>query len=219
MNNLNYEEALKSDKRSYFQYYFSLLKTKHILIFTFYTNSDYNSKIIKIILFLFSFSLFLTVNALFFNDSNMHKIYEDLGKFNFIYQLSNILYSTIISTFITMIIKFLSLTERDILEIKNIKNKKFKTKEKIFKYLIIRFIIFFILCFLFLFFFWVYLSCFCAVYKNTQIHLIKDTLISFGISLLYQFIINLLPGIFRIPSLKDNDKECIYKISKIIQLI
>ena len=218
-NNLSYKEALIFDKRTYLQYYFSLLKTKHPLIFTFYTNSDYNSRMIKIILFLFSFSLYFTVNALFFNDSTMHKIYEDLGEYNFIYQLSNILYSTIISTFITMIIKFLSLTERDILEIKNIKNKKFKTKEKIFNCLIVKFIIFFILCFLFLFFFWLYLSCFCAVYKNTQIHLIKDTLISFVLSLLYPFIINLFPGIFRISSLKTKGKECLYKISKIIQLI
>ena len=84
MNNLSYKEALKLDKRNYCQYYFSLLRTKHIFIFTFFTNTDYNSKIIKIILFLFSFSLYFTVNALFFNDSTLHKIYEDLGRYNFI---------------------------------------------------------------------------------------------------------------------------------------
>ena len=218
-NNLTYREALISDKRSYLQYYFSLLKTKHIIIFTFYNNSDYNSKIIKIILLLFSFSLFLTVNALFFNDSTMHKIYEDLGKFKFINHISNIFYSSIISTIITMILNFLSLTERDILKIKNEKNDKIKKATTILNYIFIKFIIFFILCYLFLFFFWFYLSCFCAVYKNTQIHLIKDTLISFGLSLLYPFIINLLPGIFRIPSLKNKDRECIYKISIFIQLI
>ena len=83
----------------------------------------------------------------------------------------------------------------------------------------IKLIIFFILIFLFLILFWFYLICFCGIYKNTQIHLIKDTLISFGLSLLYPFILNLLPGIFRIPSLNRNNKEYLFKISKIFQLI
>ena len=30
LNSLKYEEALELDKRTYFQYYFSLIKTKHI---------------------------------------------------------------------------------------------------------------------------------------------------------------------------------------------
>ena len=35
INNLSYDEALKYDKRSYCKYYLSLLRTKHLLIFTF----------------------------------------------------------------------------------------------------------------------------------------------------------------------------------------
>jgi uncharacterized membrane protein len=103
MNNLSYKKALKLDKRTYFEYYFSLLRTNHILIFTFYTNTDYNSKIIKIILFLFSFALYFTINGLFFNDETLHKIYEDQGNFNFIYQIPNILYSSIITSIINII--------------------------------------------------------------------------------------------------------------------
>ena len=63
INSLTYEKALKIDKRTYFEYYISLLKMKHPLIFTFYTRNDYNSYIIKICLFLFSFSLSITINA------------------------------------------------------------------------------------------------------------------------------------------------------------
>jgi len=218
MNNLSYKKALKLDKRTFFQYYLSLLKTNHLLIFTFFTNTDYNSKIIKIILFLFSFALYITINALFFNDKTLHKIYEDQGNFNFIYQIPNILYSSLISSFINSIIKFLSLTEKNILELKNEKYNIFEKSFKLLKCLIIKFILFFILIFLFLFIFWYYLICFCGIYRNTQIHLIKDTLISFGLSLLYPFLIILLPGILRIPSLRSKESECIYKISKIIQI-
>ena len=59
------------------------------------------------------------------------------------------------------------------------------------------------------------------IYKNTQYHLLKDTLISFGISFFQPFIICLLPGLFRIPSLSNPKKkrECLYNFSKIFQLI
>ena len=48
LNNLEYKEALKYDKSSFFQYYFAQIKYKNLVIFTFYTSSDYNSKILKI---------------------------------------------------------------------------------------------------------------------------------------------------------------------------
>ena len=220
LNNLGYEEALTNDKRTYLQYYLSLLKRKHIIIFTFYTHNDYNSRIIKICLFLFFLGLYLTVNALFFNDSTMHKIYEDQGDYNFIYQIPQIIYSTIISSILNYIIKILSLTEKNILAIKrekeDIKNK-YKNTLKCLK---IKFFFFFILLFIFLVLFWYYVSCFCAVYKNTQNHLIKDTIISFSLSLVYPFGISLLPVYFRISSLKVIKKngKCLYILSKIIQI-
>ena len=221
LNNLIYKKALEFDKRSYFQYYISLLKRKQLIIFTFYTSDDYNSKIIKMSLFLFSFSLYYTINALFFDDSTMHKIYEDEGSYNFIYQIPHILYSTIISSVITILIKYLSLSEKNILEIKNEKENLIQKTCKIKKCINIKIILFYILNFLFLLFFWYYLGCFCAVYKNTQSHLIEDTIISFIISLLYPFGLNLLPGIFRIPSLnaKNKDKILMYNFSRILQII
>ena len=62
---------------------------------------------------------------------------------------------------------------------------------------------------------------FCAIYVNTQSHLIKDTLISFATSLISPFGIYLIPGIFRIPSLsnKKHKRNYLYGISKIIQMI
>ena len=153
----------------------------------------------------------------------MHEIYKNSGKIDFIYQLPQILYSTIISFFINALIKYFSLSEKNILKIKNEENIKEKANiiPKTIKCLKIKFIIFYILSFIFLLFFWFYLSCFCAVYKNSQIYLIEDTLISFGLSLFYPIVLNLLPGIFRIPSLvnEKKDKKFLYDLSKIIQMI
>ena len=149
----------------------------------------------------------------------MHIIYEDHRNFNFIYQIPQILYSSLISNFISIIIRYLSLSQKDILKIKKIKNNIQVESKKLKKCLKTKFILFFILELLFLFLFWYYLSCFCAIYNNTQIHLLKDTMISFGLFLLYPIGICLLPGIFRIPSLRSSNKECMYKFSKILQLI
>ena len=58
-----------------------------------------------------------------------------------------------------------------------------------------------------------------VIYYNTQIHLLKDTLMSVGLSLNYPFVIYLLPGLFRLPSLsvKNKKRECLYNFSKILQ--
>ena len=221
LNFLSYEEALKYDKRTYCQYYCTLIKTNHILISIF--ENDYNSIIIKICLLLIKFAIYLAVNALFFNDSTMHKIYEDEGDYNFIYQLPQIIYSILICIIINYLLQWLALSQNSILEIKKEKSLKISTAkaQKLYNSLFKKFIWFYILSFLFLFIFWYYLSCFCAVYKNTQIFLLKDSLIGFGFSLVYPIILNLLPGLFRIPSLNSTykDKECIYNFSKIIQLL
>ena len=67
--------------------------------------------------------------------------------------------------------------------------------------------------------FWYYVSIFCVIYRNSQFHVVKDTLISFGLSLSYPIGLCLLPGIFRIPSLKASkkNKKCLYKLSQFIQ--
>ena len=115
------------------------------------------------------------------------------------------------------------MTEKDLLKIKQETdyNNMIEQSKKNERCIIIKFIIFFIISLLLMLFFWYFISCFCAVYNNTQIILFKDTLISFGISMLYPFGINLIPGMFRIPALRaqKKDKECLYKISTYIALI
>ena len=223
LNDLKYKQALKYDKRTYCEYYLSLIKTKHLLFFSFLPLMDFNSRIIKIFLFFFNFSVTFTVNALFFSDETMHKIYEDGGDFNFIYNIPQILYSSLISGFIDAIIKMLALSESNFIKFKKIKSKNEKELRKkadeILGKLKIKFVLSFIIILILLVLFWFYLACFCAVYKNTQIHLIKDTLISFGTSMLYPIGIYLFPGIFRIMALKGKDREFMFNFSKFLQMI
>ena len=173
--------------------------------------------------FFFFFSIYLTVNALFFNDSTMHKIYEDAGVFNFIYHIPIIIYSSLISGIINAILKQLALTQKNLIKIKHLKKKDNFEKEskKVLKKLKVKFILFFILALILLLLCGFYITCFCGIYKNTQIILIKDTFISFALSMIYPFGKYLIPGIFRILALnsKNKDNNYLYKISLILQMI
>ena len=151
----------------------------------------------------------------------MHQIYEDGGSFNFIYQIPQILYSSLISGAINSLIKVLAISENKIIEFKKLRIAKDLEKKRsiLENYLYYKYIFYFIFNFILTLFFWYYLSRFCAIYQNTQIHLIKDTVISYGFSLLYPFGFLLIPGIFRIPSLSSRNKEYLYQFSKFIEII
>ena len=220
LNTFSYQDALENDNRKYFKYYISLIKTKHPLIFPFFIK-DYNSAIIKIDLILISFYVYYFINGIFINKSTIHKLYEDGGYYDIIYFIPYIIYSFLISHVITSLIKCICLSERNICKIKNENNAK-KASEKMVevkKLLATKYICFFSLSIVFEIFMGYNLSSFGAVYQNTQIVLFKNTLLSIAISFIYPFIINLLPGIFRINSLKSAGKKKLYIFSQIIQYL
>ena len=222
LNNLNYYEAISIDKRTYFEYYYSLVKRKNIFIFAFIISNDYNIKVMKISLFFLSFCIFYLINSIYITDSTIHQIYIEEGRFNFVYQLPQIIYAILISAVLISIMKFMFLSEKNILEIKRVREQEqLKGKmNKIIGYIKCKTYIYFLIDFILKFFCWFYVGLFGAVFKNTQIYLIKKTVISFGFYLLYPFIYSLLPGVFRLSSLNapNKNRACLYKFSRIIQI-
>ena len=223
MNDFSFDLALKNDKRTYWQLYISLIKTKHEFINSFIYNKDYNSKIIKIDLFIFGFALNYAINGLFFNDDTMHNVYESNGLFDLSYQLPIIVYSSIISMFLGAFMQMLGLSNDAIINFKQSeeKNNVNERGEKLIKKLKIKFVLYFILSYLLLLFFWYYISMFDAVYRNTQYLLLEDTLMGFGFSLVIPFVIYLLPGIFRIFALADplKNRKWLYNFSKLFTIL
>lgn len=220
INGLDYEHAINIDYRSFFESYWSLLRQTHLIIFTFIIKDDYNLFLSKITLFIISFAFNITSNALFFSDDSMHKLYEDYGEFDFIFNLPQTIYSILISSFFTTIFEFLALSEETISEFKEEDDLNYMNKEKnkIIIFLKKKSIAFFIVGTIILTFFWYYLSCFCAVYQNTQVHLIKDTFISFATGMIYPFFLTIIPIIIRIPALRTKS-ICLYKFSRILTTV
>ena len=91
--------------------------------------------------------------------------------------------------------------------------------QNLFKILKIKFALFFVITFIILIVYWFYITCFCAIYKNTQIYLIKDTVSSFIMSLVTPFAMFFIPGIFRRFALNAEkmNRNIIYKISQLLQ--
>jgi hypothetical protein len=124
LDDLEYSVAIEYDKRTFLNLYICFIKREHLFVFTFFYCKDFNLISIKLSLFVYSICLDLTTNLLFFNDDSMHKIALDYGKYNFISQIPQIIYSTIISQAMDMFIKYLSLSEKEVYLIKQYNNTK-----------------------------------------------------------------------------------------------
>ena len=216
LNNMSYHEVIIFDKRTCFEYYISLIKTKHPF-FCFCCINDYNLFIIKSSIF---FVICFAANYFFFTEDIIHKIYEQGGKYDILFFLPTISISFSIHHILTIIIKLVFLSQRNILEIKRQKTTKLASAKSydVLCCLKIKYVFYFSLGIIFIWIFWLFLSSFSAVYQNTQIILIKNTLISFAISFIYPFFIIIFPCLLRICSLSANN-QYFYNLSKLLQLI
>ena len=217
LNNLEFDQAKKKDNRNFIAIYWSLLKREHLIIFTFITKDDHNIKFVKYATFIFLLCSDMAMNIFFFSDETMHKMFLDYGKFNFIQQIPQIVYSTLVSQLIETLLCYLCLTDKHYYQIKNATMSDNLMIGAI-KCIKLKISFFFIVTTIMYIFFWYFITCFCSVYQNTQIAFIKDSILSFVLSSLIPFVIYLIPSFLRIIALKtDKVKlECIYKLSNII---
>ena len=188
LNGLSYKNALTNDKRTFFQIYWSLLKREHLIIFTFFSWNNFNLIYIKLTRFVFLIANDMALNVFFFSDESMHKLYVNYGKYDFIQQIPQIVYSTIISRLLEIFLCFLSLTDKHMYQLKDtIINNSFKSKNLnyIYKYMTMKLIGFYVFSCIMLLLYWYVVSSFCAVYQNTQISFIKDCILSFLLLLVF----------------------------------
>ena len=149
LNDLEYDEAITKDKRSFFQTYWDTLCREHKIIFTFLICNDYNILYIKFARFIFLFLTDMAMNVFFFSDESMHKVFLNYCKFDFIQQIPQIIYTTIVSQIMEIFLCYLSLTDKYIYQIKNSEqNLEEKDITKILRCIQYKLIIFFIITFI-----------------------------------------------------------------------
>ena len=218
LNNLEYEEAKQLDKRNFLEIYWPLLKREHLIIFTFITKDDHNIMFIKYSRFIFLLFTDMAMNVFFFSDETMHKMFLDYGKYNFFQQIPQIVYSTMISKLIEILLCYLSLTDSHYYTIKDSKKISKNSMIAIMKCIQIKIGFFFGFTSLMFVFYWFLIACFCAVYPNTQTAFIKDSLLSCLFGNLIPFVIYLISSVFRIIALRTEKYrlEWIYNFSTLI---
>ena len=220
LNYLTYFEATYKDNRSFFQIYFSLIKTKQIIFFAFSCKNDFNPRTMKLSFMLSIFALFLTSNTFFINDSVLHNLFISNGKIRVLSDISKIGFSFLISVTIKNLLLLISFPEMDIAKIKNQKN--YQTMQKSINMVITKCYLFFFVNIIILSLIWIYIASFFMIFRNTQMYVIKNTLISFGLSMVVPFILYIIPAFIRIISVKGDNSQCgycFYLLAIILQVI
>ena len=223
LNEMEYLEAKQYDKRAFGEVYWSLLSREHLILFTFFSCGDYNLMTIKLSRFFFLVCTDMAMNVFFFTDESMHKIYENKGEWDFAQNITQSVYSLIISQIIQVFICYLTLTDKHVFQIKkNFYEKKNKNAEifNILKCIRIKLCIFYVYTFIFFLAYWYLITSFCAVYNNTQKTFIKDSLSSFIGGIILPFPLYIFPALLRIISLKPKKRNlsCLYKFSEFIPI-
>ena len=223
LNEMEYLEAKQYDKRACTEVYWSILSREHLILFTFFSWDDYNLKIVKLSRFFFLVCTDMAMNVIFFTDENMHKVYVNYGKWDFIQNLQQSVYSLIISQIIQVFICYLTLTDKSVYQIKkNLFEKKNRNAEifNILKCIRIKLCIYYVYTFIFFLLYWYLITSFCAVYNNTQKIFMKDSLTSFLGGIIYPFPLYIFPALLRILSLKPKkmNLSCLYKFSDFIPI-
>ena len=162
----------------------------------------------------------MAMNVFFFSDETMHKMFLDYGKYNFVQQIPQIIYSTAISQIIEIFLCYLSLTDKHYYQMKEANKISKSSLISIIKLIKIKITFFFIFTSIMFMFYWYVITCFCSVYQSTQIAFIKDSISSFILGALIPFVLYLIPSFLRRIALKANKykMKCIYKLSGIIPL-
>ena len=211
------EKAKLLDDRSFCGYYWSLLKLRQLIIFTFFSFDDSNIFIIKLLSIFLLLSFNLVYNALFFFDKIINEIYDDRGKYSIKLEILNIFISSILFSFTIILIRFIITCHKKLIKLKNMEVYEEAQKESfsIHKSLIIKYIIYYIVGIILLIAFWYFITSFCAIFHYTQNHLFLNAFISFCFSMIYPFIYLLIPAWFRYLALKKNHEK-FYCISQYI---
>ena len=221
-NELSFDNALIYDDRTFCKYYYFLLQNGHIIFSIFCRQSDYNIFSVKLGLLFMLFPINLAMNIFFFDSNNIKANYiqkiEDISN-NYSYFL-NAFVSSILASIFHILLKLLCLTHNSIRSLRKIKDVETAKKKSIWilRCIKLRITIYYFLSFIFLIIFGYYIGCFCAIFENTQIELIKSMFTSWLLSLLYPFVIYFIASIFRRVALRYKIK-CFYAINQIFQLI
>ena len=223
LDDLEYDDAIKRDKREFCNYFTDKIKDNQILVNTFFNKENIKPLSIKIILFLLNIDLYFVINGLFISEEYIIELYHLEGEDSFFSYISRSIgrffYATMISGIVGFIIDCIFIEEKKIKKIfLREKDDKLKLRYEISNIILNiekRYKIFLLICLFISIISWYYVSCFNYVYKNVKIEWIKSSVTIIFIMQILSIILCFLDAILREISFKCKSEK-IYKLRKII---
>ena len=232
LNNYTFNEAIKNDTRNFWRIYWINLINFEFILHTFIFRSSLELKSLRIILFILSNATIFSFNALFYFNNKISDRYNYTGDNLYFYSLINNLVISILSTIISLFLLLLNRLINSRYELENVfrceeekklKNKKYelnnkekiKIREKIeniLKKLKIKIFIFLLIDIILILFYIYFVTAFCAVYKETQISWISDSITSFISTIIIELLISFFNTSLYTSALRYKLKY-LYKIS------
>ena len=221
LDDMEYDDAIKYDKRSFCLFYWERLKEKQLII-NIICNFEFLRPItMKLLLLLLNIDLYFVVNGLFYNEDYISDLFHSTEKetfFSFFTRsIERFFYATIVGVIVESLIGFICIEEKKIKKIYIRERDNFlKLKYEIFKVIKsikIRFIIFIILCFIIALISWYYVNCFNNVYPGIKMEWIKSSVLIVVIVQLLPFIFTFIEALLRIIGLKCKSEK-IFELKK-----
>ena len=221
-DDLDFDSALKLDKRTFCEFYIDKLIEKQILIDTFYNKDNLRPRSIKILLFLLNINLYLVVNGLFFSEEYISELYFSNEKETFFSffprSIGRFFYATLVGVIIGFIMDCIFVDEKKVKRI-FLREKDNSMQLRYEISLVVReinkrYIIFIVICFFISVISWYYISCFNNVYPGVRIEWIKSSITIMLIMQILSIIFGLFETIIRALSFKCKSEK-IYKLKQI----
>ena len=225
VNLMEYDLAIKLDKRTFFQFLWGRIKIYIFLFDIFLVHEPLKPIAIKILIFLIHMDIYFLFNGIFLNEEYISELYhtKEDSFIKFIKRNNYNLFYTIMSIIILKaLINCLFVDEKKIKIIfKTEKNNKLNLKREII--LILqniksRYTKLFIISYIISIFSWYYISCFNNTYPNTKIEWIKSSIFIILSIQIFLIFLSILETILRFLSFKCNSEK-LFKISLVFSSI
>ena len=202
---MDFDSAIKLDKRTFCEYFSDKLIEKQILIDTFYTMDHLRPRSIKILLFLLNINLYLVVNGLFFSEEYISELFfsneEETFFSYFPRSIGRFFYATLVGVIVGFIMDFIFIEEKKVKRI--FLREKENTRQLRYEISLIakqinkRYISFIVICFFISIVSWYYISCFNNVYPGVRNEWIKSSITIMLIMQILSFFFGLFEAIIR----------------------
>ena len=223
LDDLEYDDAIKSDKRSFCEFLCQRLYENQIILNTFCFKENLRPMSIKIILQLLTIDLYFVINGLFFNEEYLSELFNSTDKetfFSYIHRsIDRFFKMTIVGLIIDVIIDFIFIEEKKVKKV-FIREKDDPIQLKyeivlIIKALKISYMILIFISFFISILSWFYVNCFNNTFPGVKIEWIKSSITIILIEQIFSILSVFLEAIIRILSFTFKS-EGLYKAIKYI---